>query len=111
VVFRNAKVMRKADLQANQSSSSSRLDGAGNGAPGASCVGNWTYPCLPNGFSDEILDRSGLVDDEVLAGMSDSLLDQPREFIESRKVDDAMVTGQSLSRVWWRESESIRRWM
>ncbi len=87
--------MRGAYSHANQPSSSSLLVGAGSGAPGDSWVGSWTKPCLPNGFSDEILDRSGLLGDEVLAGASASLRDQPSEFIESRKFDEAMMTGES----------------
>ena len=76
---------------ANQPSSSSLLVGAGNGAPGASCVGSWTYPPLPNGFKEEILERMG-VDELVFAGTSRSLLDQPSEFIESRKEAEAILT-------------------
>jgi hypothetical protein len=40
--------------------------------------------------------------DEVFAGTSGSLLDHPNEFIESRKVDEAMaMTGQSSFRFGW----------
>jgi hypothetical protein len=35
------------------------------------------------------------VEDEVLAGTSGSLLDQPKEFIESRNEDEAIVTRHS----------------
>ena len=86
--------MRKTNVHANQPSSSSLLVGAGNGAPGPSLVGNWTKPCVPKGLSDEILDRMGVVD-EVLAGTSGSLLDHPKEFIDSRNEEEAILTGQS----------------
>lgn len=81
----------KRSLRAKKPSSSSLRVGAGNGAPGASLlvVGSLTYPSLPKGFKDWSLDRMGV--DEVFAGMSGSRLDQPMEFSESLKDEDAIV--------------------
>ena len=81
----------RANLRANQPSSSSLLLGAGSGAPGASWVGNETYPPLPKGFIEESFDRNG-VDEFVVAGMSASLRDQPKEFIWSLNDDEAILT-------------------
>jgi hypothetical protein len=79
-------------LHAKKLSSSSRLEGAGKGAPGASCVGSRTYPSpLPKGFKDCNLERKGVVDELVLAGISGSLRDQPNEFILSRNEFDAIL--------------------
>jgi hypothetical protein len=78
---------------AYQPSSSSLLLGAGKGAPGASWVGNCTYPPCLKGLIELSLSRIG-VEALVLAGTSRSLLDQPREFIESRKEAEAMLTSR-----------------
>ena len=75
--------------RAKKPSSSSLLLGAGNGAPGPSVVGSWTYPSPPNGLSD-LMDDSRPLCWEVSMGAS-SRRDQPREFMESRNDDDAMV--------------------
>lgn len=75
------------------SSSSLRL-GAGNGAPGFSCVGSLTYPPSPKGFSDLNRDKIGVDEVEVelvLTGISASRRDQPSEPIESRKAFEAIV--------------------
>lgn len=77
--------------RAKKPSSSSLRVGAGNGAPGASCVGSLTDPASPNGFSDDSLDRIGFCDD-VLTGISASRRDQPMEFNDSRKEVEAMST-------------------
>ena len=77
-------------LHAKNPSSSSRLLGAGSGAPGASCVGSLTYPLSPKGFRDCNLDSMGVVED-VFAGTSGSRRDQPMEFIESRNEVDAIL--------------------
>jgi len=79
-------------LKANQPSSSSLLVGAGNGAPGFSCVGSLTYP-FPNGLSDRSFASIGVVDD-VSIGMSDSLLDHPSEFMLFRNDTEAMTDTQ-----------------
>lgn len=75
--------------RAKKPSSSSLLLGAGNGAPGPSVVGSWTYPSPPNGLSD-LMDDSRPLCCDVSMGAS-SRRDQPREFMESRNDDDAMV--------------------
>ena len=73
----------------NPSSSSLRL-GAGNGAPGFSCVGSLTYPPSPKGFSDLSVDKIGVDEEVVLTGISVSRRDHPSEPIESRKALEAM---------------------
>jgi hypothetical protein len=81
------------DSQAKKVSSSSRLVGAGKGAPGASWVGSRTYPSpLPKGFRDCNLERNGVVE-LVRTGTSGSLRDQPSEFIDSRNVRDVIFGG------------------
>lgn len=91
--------------RANHPSSSSRRLGAGNGAPGPSCVGSRTYPESPKGLSDCSFESMG-VDELVLAGTSVSRRDQPMEFSESRKDVEAMFTGPlasvggGLARLW-----------
>ena len=82
---------RKDHSQANQPSSSSRLEGAGSGAPDGSVVGSCTKPLLPNGFKEDSLDRMGVVE-LVVAGRSGSLRDQPNEFMELRNEVDAMMS-------------------
>lgn len=84
---------RPEDSRAKKPSSSSLRVGAGNGAPGASCVGSLTYPASPNGFSDCNLDRIGFCDD-VLTGISASRRDQPMEFNDSRNEVEAMFDRQ-----------------
>lgn len=79
------------DLRAKKPSSSSRLDGAGKGAPGPSVVGNLTPPRSANGLSDDILASSGLVG-LVLTGSSTALLLQPSEFMDSLNDADAIFT-------------------
>ena len=79
------------DSRAKKPSSSSLRVGAGNGAPGASCVGRLTYPASLKGLSDWSLDRIGFCDD-VLTGTSASRRDQPMEFNDSRKEVEAMST-------------------
>lgn len=75
---------------ANHPSSSSRRLGAGRGAPAPSVVGSRTYPRSPNGLRD-------LMEDSrpdcwfVLTGTSASRRDQPSEFMDSRKDDDAIL--------------------
>jgi len=81
---------RSQRLRANQASSSSLLLGAGKGAPSLSIVGSLTYPPLPNGFK-LLIDVKRPDCCEVLTGISGSLLDQPREFIDSRNEDEAMA--------------------
>ncbi|MCJ1461512.1 hypothetical protein MMC07_000109 [Pseudocyphellaria aurata] len=82
---------RPEDSRAKKPSSSSLRVGAGNGAPGGSCVGSLTDPASPKGFSDCSLDRIGFCDD-VLTGTSASRRDQPMEFNDSRKDVEAMAT-------------------
>lgn len=84
---------RSHRLSAKKPSSSSLRVGAGNGAPGASCVGSLTYPASPKGFSDCNLDRIGFCDD-VLTGTSASRRDQPMEFNDSRNEVEAMFDRQ-----------------
>ena len=81
------------DLHANQPSSSSRLVGAGRGAPGPSWVGSLTCPPArePNGFRVWILSSNEVDEFAVLAGTSGSLRLQPSELIESRNDADAMI--------------------
>jgi len=81
-------------LRANHASSSSLLLGAGNGAPSLSIVGSLTYPPFPNGFKP-LIDDSSPVCCDVLTGISGSLRDQPREFMDSLNDDDAIL--KSLS--------------
>ena len=78
--------------QAKKPSSSSLRVGAGSGAPGASplVVGSLTPPSLLNGFRDCSLDRRGV--EVVFVGMSGSRLDQPIEFMESLKDEEAMLS-------------------
>lgn len=89
----------RKDLRANHPSSSSALVLAGNGAPGpeVSYVGSLTPP-EAKGFRDCMLSnrevRWSLV--LVLAGAG-SRRDQPREFIESRKVLDAIPGLEDLT--------------
>jgi len=78
-------------LRANHPSSSSLLVGAGNGAPGASCVGSCTYPPRPNGLKEDSLDRMG-VDELVLAGTSEVRRDHPSEFMESRNEVEVILS-------------------
>jgi hypothetical protein len=83
----------RSHSHANHPSSSSLRLGAGNGAPGFSCVGSLTYPPSPKGFSDLNLDRIGVEEEEVevvLTGISASRRDQPSELIESRNALEAM---------------------
>lgn len=82
---------RPEDSRAKKPSSSSLRVGAGNGAPGGSCVGSLTDPASPKGFNDCSLDSSGFCDD-VLTGTSASRRDQPMEFNDSRKDVEAMST-------------------
>ena len=82
-----------ADYSPNQPSSSSLLFGAGSGAPGAACVGNWTPPPLPKGLYEDNLPSIG-VEELVFAGMSGSRLDHPSEFMLSRNDVDAITTSQ-----------------
>lgn len=89
---------RPENSRAKKPSSSSLRVGAGNGAPGASCVGNRTLPASPNGFSDCSLDRMGFCDD-VVTGISASRRDQPMEFSDSRKEVDAMLNDSCGTRV------------
>jgi hypothetical protein len=77
------------DSHANQASSSSLRDGAGNGAPGSD-VGSWTYPPLPNGFKDDMR-SSNVVEELVRTGRSGSRRDQPSEFIDSLKEAEAIA--------------------
>lgn len=58
-------------------------------------MGNETPP-LPNGLYKDSLPRIG-VDELVFAVYSGSLLDHPSEFIESRKVAEAIVMSRSPS--------------
>jgi len=86
------KISRRSHrLNANQPSSSSLLVGAGNGAPGASCVGNWTYPPRAKGLRDDKVDKIG-VEELVVTGWS--LLDHPSELRESRKEVVVMLAAQ-----------------
>jgi len=86
--------IRSHRVKVNQPSSSSLLVGAGNGAADASCEGSWTYPPLPKGYRDLNLDRIGLDEGFVPAGVSGSRRDQPREFIDSRNVLDVIFPCQ-----------------
>lgn len=78
------------DSRTNQPSSSSRLVGAGNGAPWFSLVGRLTYPESPNGFKFLIEDRRPVCWGIVLAGSSLRRL-QPKELKDSRKEAWAIV--------------------
>lgn len=99
------------DLRANQPSSSSRRDRAGRGAPGASpsAVGSRTFPSPPKGlyFCSEPSKGFCLF---VFAGCS--LRDQPKLFMLSLKVDDAMsnAAGALERGVWgWKSAMSVLR--
>jgi len=46
-------------------------------------------------LKDESFDKKGVDEVAVLAGTSGSLLDHPKEFIESRNVDEVILTGHS----------------
>jgi hypothetical protein len=85
-------------LKANHPSSSSLLVLAGSGAPAPSVVGSLTYPPPPNGFRLLIEDKSP-VDWLVCTGRSESRRDHPREFIESRNEEDAIVG--DIERICW----------
>ena len=78
-----------ANVRANQPSSSSRLVGAGRGAPGPSLVGRRTWPLSPNGFKD-CSDESRPVCCDVLTGTSSRRV-QPSELSESRKFCDVIA--------------------
>lgn len=74
----------RIDLRAKKPSSSSRRVGAGRGAPGFSWVGSLTWPS-PKGF---IRLQRGVC--AVLTGISASLRLHPSEFMELRKLSDAI---------------------
>ena len=101
-----ASILGQHDLHANHPSSSSLLLGAGNGAPGVSCVGSCTYPPRPNGLKEDSFDRIGM-DELVLAWASGVLRDHPNEFIESRKVVEVILS-RSAARPTLARLRSIR---
>ena len=83
----------RADLRANQPSSSSLLVRAGSGAPGASpsVVGSLRLPSSPKGLYCCSLPNTELGLLVVAAGCSRR--DQPRLFMLSLKEDEAMAPG------------------
>ena len=84
---------KKDNLRANQPSSSSRLVGAGRGAPGPSWVGSLTPPARdpPNGLRFWMLSSREEEAVAVVAVESASLRLHPRELMESRKEADAIL--------------------
>lgn len=81
--------IRSHRLSTNQPSSSSRRLGAGRTAPRLSCVGSLTWSSSAKGLRAERRARSGRDVDASRAG-AEFALDQPKEFMESRKDADAM---------------------